>query len=156
MHIRFAKISDVSGIADIHATAWCNAFGTHVTPEILERMRTKDRIPMTTAAVLEQRTWVAEDAGKILGFATIAGTETAPELKLLYIHPDHQRHGIGQQLFQAVRNHFKANGIDTFTLWTMKNYPAADRFYTRLGGHPTGNTLRLKINLDTQEYRFKV
>ncbi len=153
MKIRLATLSDTQTIADIHTTAWCTAFGGYVTPEILANMRNKDRTEMTTAAIKERRTWVAEEDGRLLGFATITPLP-ASELKLLYVHPDHQRRSIGSQLFQTVRHYFKEQGVQTFVLWTMKNYPTANRFYTRLGGHPTGNELRLKINLDTVEYRF--
>lgn len=60
-------------------------------------------------------TWVFEDEGRVVGFVALLGNEVGA----IFVHPSHQRRGVGQQLMDKARELrgelivevFKANTI---------------------------------------------
>lgn len=73
----------------------------------------------------EHELWVAEEGGRVVGLVAV-GKHT---LGHLYVHPDHQRRGIGSALL-AKTIELRPDG---FTLWTFPANEAACRFYERHG-----------------------
>jgi ribosomal protein S18 acetylase RimI-like enzyme len=69
--------------------------------------------------------WVAEDNGRVVGFAAI-GDDT---LGHLYVHPDAQGRGLGSALLDKT----KELRPDGFTLWTFPQNDRACAFYERRG-----------------------
>ncbi|MFT4084646.1 MAG: GNAT family N-acetyltransferase [Nocardioides sp.] len=69
--------------------------------------------------------WVAEDAGEIVGFAELRDDW----LDDLYVHPDHQRAGIGSMLLDLV----KTMRPDGFGLWVFETNTPARAFYASHG-----------------------
>lgn len=77
--------------------------------------------------------FVAEVAGRVVGFAVLHGDE----VKAVYLHPDHVGHGIGRRLLDAVEAEARAAGVAelhlTSTLTSVGFY--ASRGYTRGEDH---------------------
>ncbi len=73
----------------------------------------------------EQEVWVAEQDGRIAGFASLA----SDELTNLYIHPDLQGRGAGGALLAKA----KERRPDGFTFWVFQPNERARRFYERRG-----------------------
>jgi ribosomal protein S18 acetylase RimI-like enzyme len=69
--------------------------------------------------------WLAEEQGHVVGFAAIS----AARLEQLYVHPDHQRRGIGAALLSKT----KERQPDGFTLWVFQQNEGARRFYEANG-----------------------
>lgn len=69
--------------------------------------------------------WVAEERGRIVGFAAVAGTC----LEQLYLHPDRLREGIGSRLLAKARE----LSPDGLTLHTFQRNAAARAFYESHG-----------------------
>jgi len=119
MRIRKANRDDSARCADVHILARqqmiylpkTNAAGAH---------RWMQEIVFT-----QQNVWVAEVNHLIVGYASFAGGF----LTNLYIHPDHQRRGIGSALLAQV----KAYAPEGFKLWTFQQNEDAVRFYERHG-----------------------
>lgn len=80
---------------------------------------------MREVVFAEQNVWVAEVDRRILGYASLADEM----LSNLYVHPEHQRRGIGSALLARV----KAYAPHGFTLWTFEPNQDAIRFYQRHG-----------------------
>ena len=72
--------------------------------------------------------WVAEDEGRVVGFAAL-GEST---LGHIYVHPDFQGRGLGTALLDKTKELRPAG----FTLWTFPANEGACRFYERHGLHP--------------------
>ena len=75
--------------------------------------------------VCELETWVAEEDGAILGFATVE----AGDLDHLYVAPAAQGRGVGT----ALLDHAKRLRPDGFELWVFQRNEGARRFYERHG-----------------------
>lgn len=69
--------------------------------------------------------WVAERGGEPAGYARW----TATWLDDLYVHPDHQGHGVGSALFALVAS----RRPDGFCLWVFESNEPARAFYRRHG-----------------------
>ena len=69
--------------------------------------------------------WVAERGGEPVGYARWTSTW----LDDLYVHPDHQGHGVGTALFELVAS----TRPDGFCLWVFESNAPARAFYARHG-----------------------
>jgi ribosomal protein S18 acetylase RimI-like enzyme len=69
--------------------------------------------------------WVAEVAGRIVGFAALSGDL----LGHIYVHPNEQDRGLGTALFDIVKQE-RPGG---FRLWVFQKNEGARRFYERHG-----------------------
>lgn len=86
--------------------------------------------------------FVADDAGRIVGFASGSTRERYSrdlrqyegELKTAYVLPSHQGTGKGRRLVGAVARCFEERGVSSMLLWAFKENRAARRFYESLGG----------------------
>ncbi len=77
--------------------------------------------------------WVAEVDGKPVGFASIEPFEDALHLWELAVHLDHQGHGVGRALVQAVADDARRRGLPAVTLTTFRDVLWNAPFYARLG-----------------------
>ncbi len=73
--------------------------------------------------------WVADDDGRMVGFAVLSDEE----LLQIHVEPDEQNKGIGGELFR----HAKERRPNGFVLWTFQKNEGARRFYERHGCHAT-------------------
>lgn len=92
--------------------------------------------PDAIRASIKGQCWlVARQAGKMLGFAHALPDEPAGAWKLdkLYVHPEHQRQGIGRRLLDAVIAHAREAGAVRLVLRVNKYNAAALTAYARYG-----------------------
>jgi len=80
----------------------------------------------------EHEAWVAEQDGRIVGFAIL----TATWLDGLYVHPEAQGHGIGTALLELAR----ALRPEGFGLWVFESNAPARALYRRHGFVETERT----------------
>ncbi|MEM7130650.1 MAG: GNAT family N-acetyltransferase [Chloroflexota bacterium] len=85
----------------------------------------EDRGYFTTVVAAENQLWVAETEGQILGFLAINGSY----VDRLYIHPEHQRKGIGATLLAHAKT-LSPSGVELCT--HVKNVNACV-FYEKQG-----------------------
>jgi GNAT superfamily N-acetyltransferase len=75
--------------------------------------------------VERHETWVAEEDGRVIGFAQIG-----PDLlENLYVDPDAQGHSVGT----ALLDHVKQACSNGFEFWVFQKNEGARRFYERHG-----------------------
>ena len=121
MKIRLAILDDCSVCAEIHLSA--RARMAYLPPDLHTAEETHEW--MRDVVFQSERVWVAEHAGRIVGYAS-ADDEF---LNNLYVLPEHQGQGIGTALLAAVMKHLR----DRVKLWTFEPNEAAIRFYERHG-----------------------
>ncbi|MDR6613014.1 GNAT family N-acetyltransferase [Leifsonia sp. 1010] len=154
--VRRATVDDARGIAEVHVTAWREAYAGHMPAEFLASMDVGSRAEGWTRILERGETdaFVAERDGTIVGWAT-AGRgrdDDAPrdrELEGIYLLASAYGSGAGQRLLDA------AIGDAPAYLWVMDGNGRAEAFYRRNGftrdgatmTHPAGDATVLAVRL---------
>ncbi|MCW2737453.1 GNAT family N-acetyltransferase [Nocardioides sp.] len=120
--LRPATAADLPAIAEIHLAARRSAGdafppGVHGDDDVRAWVSSWD---LTSYDV-----WVAALGGEVAGYARWTPTW----LDDLYVHPDHQGHGVGTALFETV----SAHRPEGFCLWVFESNAPARAFYRRHG-----------------------
>ncbi|WP_380279492.1 GNAT family N-acetyltransferase [Kitasatospora purpeofusca] len=83
------------------------------------------------------RTAVAEEDGRVLGFVTLAGAPPEGELGMLFVEPAVIGRGVGRRLMGHLRAEAAALGFERIT---VDADPNAEPFYLAMGAVRTGTT----------------
>ncbi|MGH4027537.1 N-acetyltransferase family protein [Actinomycetota bacterium Odt1-20B] len=119
--LRAATAADAPAVADVYLASFDAALPT------VRRAHTDDEVRAYIRDVVVPRgsTWVAEEAGAVVGLMVLDG----PLLNQLYLAPSWRGHGIGDR-FVALAKELSPAGLD---LWTFQVNEPAHRFYERHG-----------------------
>lgn len=163
--VRNAAPKDASAIAAVHVQAWREAYADLLPAEMLAglsvdvRAASWDRILTAPADTI---TLVAEVAGEIVGFGNAGEQRDADllargfdgEIRALYLLADHQRRGLGGQLFRSLAHRLIDQGRRTASLWVLRENLPARSFYQALGGLECGarRETRPQAKLDEVAY----
>ena len=166
VRIREGEPRDAEAIATIHVRSWQEAYRDQLTDEYLDGLKVEDRLEMHRYALSqpppEYRMWVAEDGGRILGFAVTGRSEDADadertgELYAIYLEPDRVGTGLGQTLFEHAVGDLRERGFRTATLWVLETNARARRFYELAGWATDGATTSERVDCEmrpTVRYR---
>ena len=158
--VRDARVLDAPAMGRLMVATWLRAHRTHIPPAAWHR-RQASWTPEASAAGWERHLrerdadpggaracyLIAEDpAGSLIAVAAAAvaaddPTGTTGEVGSLYVHPDHQRHGIGRQLIQQLAGRLHAMGVQALRIGVLASNVEAQRFYEGIGGHLGGERL---------------
>lgn len=158
--VRDAQVLDAPAMGRLMVTTWLRAHRSHIPPAAWHR-RQASWTPEASAAGWERHLrerdadpggaracyLIAEDpAGSLIAVAAAAvaaddPTGTTGEVGSLYVHPDHQRRGIGRQLLQQLAGRLRAMGVQTLHIGVLATNVEAQRFYEGLGGNLDGERL---------------
>jgi ribosomal protein S18 acetylase RimI-like enzyme len=139
--VRPAETKDAGAIAAVHVETWRTAYRGLLPDDFLASL---DETVYTerwarTLGDATGRVYVAEDARRIVGFAS-GGRERAGEdgfageLYAIYVLREAQGRGHGRRLVQAVAGGIREMGIQDMIVWVLRDNRPARRFYERLGG----------------------
>ncbi|MEW9921457.1 N-acetyltransferase family protein [Marimonas sp. MJW-29] len=137
MNIRTARPADAAAIAAI----W-----NVIIRDTLITFTTKERTEATLAAHISERQgafWVAEEAGKVLGFVTYGPFRTGPGYATtaehtLILAPEGRGRGLGRALMHKAMEHAAAHGIHVMVAGISAANPGAVAFHAALGFEQTG------------------
>ncbi|GGP13147.1 N-acetyltransferase [Nonomuraea glycinis] len=101
----------------------------------------REELTLSASQVEAQRTMVADQDGRALGFVTVEGEPPEGELGMLFVEPDAIGQGIGRLLFEHAVT--AARGLG-FARLVIEADPHAEPFYlamgaTRIGMTPSGS-----------------
>jgi putative acetyltransferase len=100
-HIRRFKPSDLIGMYAVRRSAICDIAARDYSPsQIAAWVGGDDDHVARLARFVGSLTWAAEQGGEIIGFTNLA---EGGYLDCLYVHGAHQRKGVAQSLFQALK-----------------------------------------------------
>lgn len=165
VRIREAEPKDAEAIAGIHVRSWQSAYRGLLTDGYLDGLSVEDRLEQHRGALSapgEHRTWVAEEGGRVVGFAVTGPSQDADadqrtgELYAVYLEPDRFGHGIGKRLSDHALRDLRDRGFTTATLWVLETNEGARRFYEREGWTPDGLTTTERVDCEmrpTVRYR---
>ncbi len=137
MNVRLASADDSRAIETIRIHAWRVAYRHAFPPDELdalpidpERWRPRLRVPPPGWA-----TYVAEDAGRVVGFVSVGPSRDEVglgELYAIYVDPERWSNGAGRALI-AIAEERLASDYDSALLWVLEDNPRARHFYERAG-----------------------
>lgn len=97
----------------------------------------RDELTLSPEEITARRVKVAEQTGRVVGFATLEGNPPQGTLGMLFIDPDHIGKGIGRTLF----THMVATARNLgFQRLTIEADPNAEPFYLSMGANHIGST----------------
>ena len=145
MYIREANSEDAAAIAKVHFDCWQTTYRSllpqgYITKRTYEKRleNWQRRLDIDNKAEVNYSTYVAEVAGKIVGFidgGSIRGNSTVytGEIYALYILEAYQRRGIGRSLVRAIVSRLFELRLTSAMVWVLEENPAV-QFYQALGG----------------------
>ena len=161
MRVRTATPADARAIAEVHVRTWQHAYA-HVFPaDFLEALSVDRRADWWTRAATTspEDLFVAEEDGRIVGFASVGRSEDeeeAGELYAIYVEPPHWGTGAGAALMDAAVERLRAAGFDHAILWVLDDNPRARRFYERHGWSVDGRRRERIGDVDVDEVRYRL
>jgi GNAT superfamily N-acetyltransferase len=149
--VRSATIDDADAIANVHATAWREAYAGLVPTDLLTRPSLEERAAFWrhTLGAPDGGTaaFIALDrSGRMLAFGS-CGPQRSPDLAAagfagdfhaVYVLTRAQRRGVGRRLMAAMAHEMLGRGYGGASLWVLRTNLPARRFYDALGGIPVG------------------
>ena len=140
MLIRPAIRSDAPAIAQVYVQTWKNTYLGLVPFGYLYAMsaRELEQSFLNEAAQKSAFSFVAEDAGEIIGFISGGYTRQRDaiyegEIYALYVLKNHQRKGIGGRLVLALAAALNRCDVQSLLVWVLAKNPYR-RFYEKLNG----------------------
>ena len=135
-HLRRADVTDASAVAGVHRVSRADYYG--VAPAVDD-----DREAMWSQLLVQpgRVTWVAEESGQTLGFASVhhrADPTSQLELTAMYVLPAHYGCGIGSLLHDAFEEERTDVEPGALEVWAANARAVA--FYVRRGWVPTSQT----------------
>ncbi|HEV7693424.1 MAG TPA: GNAT family N-acetyltransferase [Hyphomonadaceae bacterium] len=148
MQFRDATIDDIASVAALHTASWRDAYRSIFDAAFLAGPVVQERLDVWTERLIQpdpaQRTILAEEDGKLIGFVCVFARKDAQWGSLvdnLHVRPGERSKGLGRQLLrrgaQWARVTYPAGGLH---LWVYEANVAACRFYTRMGGQVVERT----------------
>ena len=146
--IRPATVADADAIAELHVRTGRLVFAPYLGQEYVDSwdpVAQAQRWREGPLAAEDGRVLVAEEDGRILGFASLGlnrddlGAETG-ELYVLSVDADSWDRGIGTALVRETEARLLAAGFPSAILWAFTNYERTRRFYERRGWTADGTS----------------
>jgi GNAT superfamily N-acetyltransferase len=159
--IRRATVADAAAIADVHVRTWQAAYEHVFGAERLAGVTVERRLPVwrRILSAEEQSAFVAEEAGRVVGWCTVGASrdeDAGGELYGIYVEAESWGGGAGPALMRAGVEELRAAGHRDAILWVLEDNPRARRFYEREGwavdgAHREGEHLGVR----TAEVRYR-
>jgi GNAT superfamily N-acetyltransferase len=169
LRIREAVPADARAIAEIHVRSWQTAYRGQLTDEYLDGLSVEDRLEQHRRSLeeppAEWRTWVAQEAGDVAGFAVTGpsqdadATERTGEVYAIYLEPARLGTGAGRELFDHAVGDLRRRGFVAATLWVLETNERARRFYEVAGWAPDGTVSTERVDCEmrpTLRYRVEL
>jgi len=163
-------VADAAAIGDLHVRSWQVAYRGIVPDAILDGLSIEQRMAFWTRSLAvaddptrEGRTWVIEDAGAVVGFASTRPArdeDTEPgtgEIHSIYLAPEAWSRGFGRRLLAAAVEDLRKRGFAALVLWVIEANVRGRRFYDRAGWRP--DEARQPIDFDgapVDEIRYRL
>lgn len=145
--IRAAGPADAAAIASVHVRSWQEAYVGIVSASYLEaldpqRATEQWRHHLEHGPADGVRTWLAQDGGRLLGFASMGPSRDEDagrgdlEIYSIYLDPGTWGHGVARELMRTLIA--EAGDHTPLTLWVLAANERARHFYRRHGFQPDG------------------
>jgi ribosomal protein S18 acetylase RimI-like enzyme len=164
--IREADSSDAEAIAAVHVDSWRAAYVGLVPQRVLDGLSVDRRRVFWARRVEdpgEDRTFVAELDGRVVGFAgTSVPTDPeyppgTAELATIYLLSDAWRRGLGGRLMGRAMDDLVERGFSAVVLWVLAGNARGRGFYEALGWRADGGAQMLDFDgTPLEEVRYRL
>ena len=150
--MRCAQPGDAAALRDLHVETWIATY-EGCLPERFYQERLAAHRVRDWAEVLGRQTelgggvLVTRNGANITGLCQPGPTEDDDDdpaevghIDRLYVHPLHQRMGLGRSLLTEATRRLNALGMSAVTLWALEADERARAFYERLGWRLDGGS----------------
>ena len=140
--LRAATPDDAEGIAVVRIDSWRTTYRGVIPDSYLDAMEVEESMflwrRVLAAASVTTSVFVAERAGKVVGFAAGKMLDEEKfglnaELAAIYLRPEIQRAGVGQTLVRMVVAAHREQGAHGLIAWVLSRNKIARQFYEKLG-----------------------
>jgi ribosomal protein S18 acetylase RimI-like enzyme len=143
--IESARPADSGSLRDLHLETWIATYRDRVPEaffnERVARHRARDWAELVRNQTALGGGVVVVRAGvAVCGLCQYGPTEdddddarSVGHIDRLYVHPAHQRTGVGRSLLTEATDRLRARGMSSVTLWVLQDDERARAFYERLG-----------------------
>jgi GNAT superfamily N-acetyltransferase len=147
-------------VALVHVRSWQAAYRGLLPDAFLAGLKPEGRAARYTLGAdpnASPETFVAEEAGAVLGFTTLVPREgDVGELGALYADPTAWNRGVGRALIDHARARLAARGHRSAVLWLLEGNARGERFYRADGWAPDGERRSAEVwGLTVTEVRFR-
>ena len=137
--VRQALPADGEGIADVHASAWREAYQGIIPSRTLAKMINRRGAPWWAEAARRKNILVLDVGGQIAGYATfgparMSGSADTGEVHEIYLAPEYQGIGLGGWLFASATRALQARKYRRMLVRVLADNDRAACFYRRQGG----------------------
>jgi ribosomal protein S18 acetylase RimI-like enzyme len=141
MQIFKATPLDARAIAQIHVTAWKEAYKCIIAAEYLAALSIDKRQSYWCDVISEgsPELVVAKVSDIVVGWVAfghcrdVNAPATAGEIWAIYVAPDYWSTGVGKALWLQAKQKLAAGGYRTVSLWVLADNAMAIDFYKRVG-----------------------
>jgi len=166
--VREAEPRDAAGIANVHVESWRAAYAGLVPQALLDRLSVDRRLTLWAQRLREPgetRTFVADDRGRIVGFAGTARPDDpehppgTAELETIYLAPDMWHRGVGRKLMARSLEDLAGRGFASVFLWVLTGNERGRHFYEAGGWRPDGRVQMLNFDgtpIEEMRYRLEL
>jgi GNAT superfamily N-acetyltransferase len=124
--IRSVGGTDVTAIAALQVRAWRENYRHFVDDAHMPSVADRETL---WAGLRPGQAWLAELDGEIAGVVGLVGGE----IKVLYVDPPRQGHGVGSALLAHAEDHLRTGGHVRATLWAFRDNLAGRAFHEHRG-----------------------
>ncbi len=162
--VRDARKDDVRAIAKVHVDTWRHAYKDILPGDALAKLSASEREAMWRKSMgdpmpgTNRIALVADEARKVIGFCT-AGREQHDdpflrgEVYTLYVDPEHQGRGAGQELLGEAFARLLDADLVPVVVWVLAANPAR-AFYERMGGVPVRERKETVMGREVDEIAY--
>jgi GNAT superfamily N-acetyltransferase len=166
MRVRRGRPDDAGSIAQVHLGTWQVAydhvFGGERLAALADQLAAREaRWRRRLGEDGEATTFVAEDEGELVGFASVGPSRDrdageSGELYAIYVSPAAWGRGAGRALLAAATEKLTADGYADAILWVLEDNPRARGFYEAAGWRTDGGRkLETHLGLEVPEVRYR-
>lgn len=167
--VRRATEADAEALARLHIAAWRWAYRGLLPDAYLDGLaasipkRVAWRRERLSGPDCEERTWLVERAGEVVGVADTGAARDVnaepgtAELYAIYLAESEVGMGLGRRLLSHALADLRRRGYGAATLWVLGTNARATGFYEACGWRPDGATKTEELaGLALGEVRYKV
>ena len=141
--VRPATLDEVEDFEAVRIATWTACFRGIVSDAFLDGLTVTPSRSQRCRNLIEDiersAVFVACAGDQIIGMGMAEQASDAhlesdvADVRALYVHPDWQGRGVGQQLLNSLTDALSSRGYRSAVLWTLRDLPSTRRFYESNG-----------------------